>query len=272
MRFISVSLLLLIVLLFRASPLGAEPSLGVGEQLTYRVGWGLVFGAGEIKIAADQASTGPDHHLELQVTTTTRTRGLARMIYPFDAEADALFDVHTGRMLSSQEKSKSESKETHTSVTFDYAEGVAKYVNEIDAAKSATLPMPAGNPADLIMSLVQTRAWNLQPGDQRDALVIFDGEFYELTIHAVRFEEIYTSLGTFNTLVLEPKMEKTPPKGMFKRGSGVKVWISQDDRHLPVKFQVEFKFGSGVATLVHYQPPAGETPAVAAVDDKSSHP
>jgi hypothetical protein len=110
---------------------------------------------------------------------------------------------------------------------------------------------------DLIMSLIQTRAWNLKPGETKDALVIFDDEFYELTIHAEKYEEVRTTLGTFNTLVLVPRMEKTPPKGMFKRGTGVRVWISQDERRLPVKFQVEFKFGSGVATLVNYQPPAG---------------
>jgi hypothetical protein len=71
---------------------------------------------------------------------------------------------------------------------------------------------------------------------------------------------VKTPLGTFDTLVIVPRMEKTPPKGMFKRGSTVRVWISQDERHLPVKFEVEFKFGSGVATLVNYQPP--DAPAV----------
>jgi hypothetical protein len=55
-------------------------------------------------------------------------------------------------------------------------------------------------------------------------------------------------------------MDKTPPKGMFKRGSAVRVWIAQNDpRRLPVKFEVELKFGSGVATLVAYQPPAPPT-------------
>jgi hypothetical protein len=48
---------------------------------------------------------------------------------------------------------------------------------------------------------------------------------------------------------------------MFKKGSAVRVWIAQDDpRRLPVKFEVEFKFGSGVATLVAYQPPASPKP------------
>ena len=65
-----------------------------------------------------------------------------------------------------------------------------------------------------------------------------------------RYEDLETSFGRFHTLVLEPRMDKTPPKGMFKRGSSVRVWISQDERHLPVRFEVEFKMGTGVATLV----------------------
>jgi len=54
-------------------------------------------------------------------------------------------------------------------------------------------------------------------------------------------------------------MEKTPPRGMFKKGSTVRVWIAQDDSHLPVRFQVDFKFGAGVATLVdHEETPVGK--------------
>jgi Protein of unknown function (DUF3108) len=248
----------LLVLLLAAAPAGrAAPALGNGEKLTYRVGWGLFFSAGEIRIMAAQSAASSGEHLQLQVITTTRTRGLARMLYPFDARAEALFDIHAGRLITESETSKSSSKETKTSVTFDYAKSTANYVNEMDPAKSAAVPMPEGNPVDLIMSLVQTRAWNLKPGEQQDALVIFDGEFYQLTIHAVRYEEVYVGMDPYNTLVLEPRMEKTPPKGMFKRGSGVRVWISQDERHLPVKFQVQFNFGSGVATLMHYEPPTG---------------
>ena len=51
-------------------------------------------------------------------------------------------------------------------------------------------------------------------------------------------------------------MEKTPPKGMFKRGSTVRVWIAQDAHRLPVKFEVEFKIGTGTATLEAYEAPA----------------
>lgn len=254
-------------LLVTTTTFAAQPALRDGEAMTFRVGWGLFFNAGEIKISAQSATAGSNGP-QLRVTTTTETKGFARALYTFEGRAEALLDAKTGRLLTNVETTKAPNKETKNSVTFDYAKSTAAYVNAVDSAKDTTLTVPPGDPLDLIMSLVQTRMWNLKPGEQRDALVLFDDEFYELTIHADRLEEVRTPLGTFNTLVLIPRMEKTAPKGMFKRGSEVSVWISQDERRLPVKFQVEFKFGAGVATLTNYDPPAsaqppGREPAVA---------
>jgi hypothetical protein len=106
---------------------------------------------------------------------------------------------------------------------------------------------------DLMMSLVQTRDWDMQPGDKRDALILFDDEFYELTIYADRYERLRTSFGKFETLVLIPKMEKTEPKGMFKRGSTVQLWLSLDKQRLPVKIEVKMKVGVGIMTLIEHQ-------------------
>jgi hypothetical protein len=240
---------------FAAFGVHAAPVLRPGETLTYRVGWGIFTGAGEIKISAQTApSVGPPR---LLATTTTVTRGFARILYAFDARADALFDPATGRLHSHTESTTAKQKQTRHVTTFDYVARTASYHDEFSPEKNLTFILPPGEPLDLIMSLINTRTWDLKPGDQRDALVLFEEEAYELTIHAIRYEDVDTPLGTFHTLLLEPRMDKTAPKGMFKKGSSVRVWIAQNDpRRLPVKFEVEFKFGSGVATLVDYQPPS----------------
>lgn len=248
---------LLIVLPGRAAV--EAPALQNGERMTFRVGWGIFMHAGEIVIAAkDETRDGQDR---LLVTTTTSTRGVLKAFFPFQARSDAWFDPKDGLLLRSEESSQSNRKETHQTLTFDYARRIARYVNQVEPDRNKDIPVPPGDPMDLIMSLVETRTWNLKPGEKRDALVIFDDEFYELTLHAERYEELRTPLGTFKTLVLVPRMEKTEPKGMFKRGSTVRVWISQDERHLPVRFEVEFKFGAGIATLVGYQPPTKPAPS-----------
>lgn len=229
----------------------APLALSDGEQMTFRVGWGIFISAGEIKISAEKNQ----EPAELAITTTTGTRGFLSNFFPFEARSVAHFDPTDGLLQRTEETSKSKRKETRQHLAFDYAKHQAEYVNEVETQKSQTLEVPSGQPMDLITCLIQTRTWDLKPGESRDALVIFDDDFYELTIHAEGYETLKTPLGRFNTLVLVPRMEKTEPKGMFKRGSTVKVWISQDEQKLPVRFQVDFKFGAGVATLVNYQPP-----------------
>lgn len=251
------SLVWVIIVLTLSGQMAADPiALGDGEQMTFRVGWGIFTKAGEIKIMAEREPTDTGH--ELRVTTTTETKGFLENFFPFEARAVACFERETGLLMHSTESSKSKRKETKQSLTFDYTVRTAKYFNEVEQEKSKELDIPPGQPMDLITSLVQTRSWDLVPGEKQDALVIFDDDFYELTIHAEGYETLRTPLGEFKTLVLVPRMEKTEPKGMFKRGSTVRVWISQDARRLPVRFEVEFKFGAGIATLVDYQPPTGD--------------
>lgn len=222
-----------------------------GEHFNFRVSWAVLPGAGEIKIDATAAGD------RLSVTTNTTTRGLAKVLMPFQAKAESIFDLRTGRAITMSENADTRGKKTDHKVAFDYAKREATYAPGTPTGPARTLPIPAGDPTDLIVALLQTRTWDLKPGDKRDALVLFDDDFYELTIHALRYENVRTGLGTFKTLVLEPRMEKTAAKGMFKRGSTVKVWISQDDKRLPVKFEVEFKIGTGTATLEKHTPPAG---------------
>jgi hypothetical protein len=227
-----------------SAPAAETLALRDGEKFTFKVSWAILPGAGEIKIAvqADPAFNEP-------------------RLLAFDARAESLFDPITSRLVSLREWSQQRDKSNDHTVIFDYAKKEALYTRA-GVPAPRTLALPEGEPMDLITQLVQTRGWTLQPGEKRDALVLFDDDFYELTIHAARTEEVRTALGTFKALVLEPRMDKTAPKGMFKRGASARVWIAQDDpRRLPLKFEVEFKVGRGVATLVNYEPPKAQPDA-----------
>jgi hypothetical protein len=54
---------------------------------------------------------------------------------------------------------------------------------------------------------------------------------------------------------------ETNPRGLFKKGGSVRVWISRDERHLPVMFEVSMGFGTGTAELAQYTPPSAEEAA-----------
>jgi Protein of unknown function (DUF3108) len=221
-----------------------------GESFTYRVGFLIFPHAGDITITAhDRILNGAE---VVSVTTEMRTRGLVREFYAYDNKAEVVIDKESGRMLSVSERGTDPKRSTDTEIVLDYATRTAKYADHVRPEHSAAVPLPAGDPVDLISALVQTRTWNLKPGEKRDLLVQFGRDFYPLSIKAEGYEEVYTPMGTYNTLVLVPRMENDP-KGLFLKGGEIKVWISQDASNLPVKMQLKLNFGSATLLLSEYQ-------------------
>lgn len=239
-----------VTLIAHAEPAGL--ALSPGESLKFKVRWGIFGSAGEITVTA--RSEDVEGLPQTRIITHTSTRGLIRSLYLFDGDGESVFDGRDGRLLAISASSASNKKSTKTMAVFDYAAKSVKYVDYVRPERDLQMPLPSGNPMDLITCLIETRRWDLKPGDRIPATVVFDREFYELEIVAEGYENVHTPLGDFKTLVLVPTMDKAP-RGLFKRGGHVRVWISQDEKHLPVKFEVAMKFGTGTAVLSEYHPP-----------------
>eukprot|EP01035_Chromulina_nebulosa_P044283 gene44283-59970_t len=102
-----------------AASLPAALPLRDGESFTYKVSWAVLPGAGEIKVFATHDTTAAQPRLV--VTTTTRTRGLAGALMPFEAKAESFFNLSTARLVSLVESNEQRSKKSAHNVTFDYA-------------------------------------------------------------------------------------------------------------------------------------------------------
>ncbi len=239
-----------------AASLAAAPFTAIhdGESFTYKVGFAIFSHAGDIVISGqNDAFAG---HPRVRITADTTSRGFVRGFYEFDNKAEAVIDPTTGRLLSMHEGGADPRHATDSDFIIDYDKRVATYTDRVRPERNAEIPLPeAGDPLDLISALIQTRDWDLQPGQKRDVVVQFGHEFYPLSIYAEGFEEVRTPLGKYQTLMLVPRMEKDP-KGIFKRGGEIKVWIAQDGSRLPVKMQLKLNFGSATLSLSSYQAPA----------------
>ena len=224
-----------------------------GESFTYKVGFGIFMHAGDIVVSGQNDATAG--HDSIDITATTSTRGFVRGFYPYDNSAVARIDRPTGRLLSVKETGSDPKRAIDSEFLIDYDKRHGTYTDRVRAERSLEIPLPeGGDPIDLISALVQTRDWNLKPGEKRDVVVQFARDFYAISIQAEGYEQVHTPMGDYKTLVLVPRMEKDP-KGLFKRGGQIKVWIAQDGSRLPVKMQLKLNFGTASLSLSSYQAP-----------------
>lgn len=246
---IKLLLLLCLPALASAAPFTAFRN---GESFSYKASFAFLPHIGDIKISAQEQSL--DGREVMCVTTDTKTHGLS-WIYTYYNNAQVVFDRQTGQLLSVKEKGADSKRASDTELIFDYVNRTAQYTDRVRTERSTVMPIPAGEPVDLISALVQTRDWKMKPGDKRDLLVQFGRDLYPLVIEADHYEEVRTPLGKYQTLVLIPRMLEKP-KGIFKKGGEIKVWISQDASSLPVKMQLRMPFGAISLLLNKYQGPA----------------
>lgn len=239
-----------------ARPLTLQP----GEQLVFRISWGVFGKAGEVKVSA--VSVGDSNVPRTEVVVQTASAGFVRALYAFDGEARSLFDPHDGRLLSATATTRSKRRDTRASITLDHQAARATYVDHVNAARNTTLPLPDSRPMDFVTSLIEARAWSLRPGDRHRVSVLFDDEFYDLTLHARGYETIRAEDGRREALLVTPSMEENP-RGLFRRGGEVRVWLDRRPPHLPLRFEVKTKSGTATGLLTRYQPPPAPTVRVA---------
>ncbi|MBA4137091.1 MAG: hypothetical protein C0518_07225 [Opitutus sp.] len=221
-----------------------------GEQFTYKVGFAVFPRAGELTITAAAAKDAQGREV-VQISTDIASRGIVRGFYAFENKASATIDPASGRLLHVKESGEDPKRATDSETIFDYTARVARHIDRSRPERSTEIPIPEGDPIDLISALVQTRDWDIKPGEKRDVLVHFGRDLYPLSIHAEGYEEVRTPIGKFRTLVLVPRMTSNP-KGLFKRGGEIKVWIAQDGSRLPVKMQLVLRYGTASLLMTNY--------------------
>lgn len=245
-------------LLSPASPFAAPfTAFGPGESFTYRVSWGIFPSAGEIVISAREDVN--DGVPVIRATTTTESRGFVSVFYDYENAGEMIIEKSTGRILLAREKGSDGRRSSDSVTTFDYAKRTATHTDQARPGRNRTFELPSGDIIDLVSCLIQTRTWEVKPGDWREAIVYFGRDIYPVTLAAEAYETVETPMGAYKTLRLAPRMEKDP-KGVFKRGGDVKVWIAEEGRRLPVRMQLRLKIGVATLTLIKYTPPESPAP------------
>ena len=99
---------------------------------------------------------------------------------------------------------------------------------------------------DTLSSFYYYRSVSLQVGTS-SFIDIFDGKkLWNTEVQVLRREEIVTPLGKFRTVVIKPLLKSN---GIFARTGDIFIWLTDDERRIPVLMKSKVKVGNITATV-----------------------
>ena len=216
-----------------------------GEKLTYALRW-LFIPAGEavMEVLPIETINGiKAHHFLL----TVRSTPFVDQFYKVRDRIDAYTDMGINHSILYKKKQLEGTTHRDIVVQFNWEKNEAIYTNFDE--KRDPIEVPSGT-LDPLSSFYYTRLFNLKP----DLLIerwVTDGKKYVIgKAVIIKRETIKLTSGTFDTYLMEPEVEHIG--GVFERSKGAKIqiWVTADQRQIPVKIRSEVVVGSFVGELV----------------------
>lgn len=130
-------------------------------------------------------------------------------------------------------------------VIFDFEAERAIYTDRLNNERKE---IPISPPVfDPLSGFFYLRTLNLAVGVPIYITVFDSKKVWNVEVQVLRREKITTQSGTFDTVVVKPLMKS---EGIFSSKGDVVIWLTDDERRIPVKMQTKVAIGSITAILV----------------------
>ena len=226
-----------------------------GERLRFRLRWTVV-PAGEaiLEVLPFQTIDGQkSYHFRL----TARSNLIVDRIYKVRDRIDAFASIDMSRAILYRHKQHEGDNRKNVNVRFDWGKDVALYN---DGQTDSKIPIRPGT-FDPLSVFYYSRLIDLDA----DGLIrcpVSDGKkCVEGQARVVRKETIKVLCGWYDTYLIEPDLKHVG--GVFEKSKDAKIsiWVTADERRIPVKIASKVSIGSFVGELVSIEnvPPRTET-------------
>ena len=209
----------------------------VTERLTYTVEWRLIH-AGNVVVETGPASD----------VVKLESAGMVSALYKIEDTYRVQFDPSSCATTSSMD-AKEGSRHRETTINFDRNRNRA-FLTEKDLIRNTIVSKTDVQiptcPHDVITALKQLRRTKVDVG-QSVQIPITDGrKSAAVKIEAQERERITTPAGAFNTVRYEVNVLNGV---VYTRTGRVFVWLTDDEKRLPVQFRLRLNFPLGTVTV-----------------------
>ena len=214
-----------------------------GERLTFEARWSFI-PAGEVVLevlTADTINGVKSYHFVM----TSKTYPFIDLFYKVRDRIDAYTDKEMTHAILYRKKKQGRSKRNAV-VNFDWDKLEAQYSNFGNRTKPISILHGSFDPLSVFYFF---RLHDLRVGAEIKAPVTDGKKCVIGKVKVIRREKVRVACGMFDTYVAEPELEHIG--GVFEKSKDakLKIWVTADERRIPVKVESKVIVGSFVAEL-----------------------
>jgi len=219
-----------------------------GERLTFQVRWAFI-PAGEVVLEIlpfENVNGIKSYHFAM----TARTYPLADPFYKVRDRIDAFTDAEMTHSILYKKNQKGKSKR-NIIVSFNWEKKEAQFSNFDEKREPVSISPGSFDPLSVFYAF---RLFDLKEDIKISAPVTDGKKFVIGEARVLKKEKIYAADEWHETFLVEPDLKHIG--GVFKKSKNAKlrIWVTADKRHLPIKIKSKVAVGSFVAELVSYEP------------------
>ncbi len=222
----------------------------VGEKITYQLKWGVI-PAGQVVLEVLPPTT-IDKQLARHFRMRVRTNRFLDTFYKVRQTVEGFTDMALHSSLYYRKKEQEGPSKRDIAVYFDLEKQTARYYKLDQKRGRAPIAIPPGT-FDPFSVLYYCRLLDFSQLSQVER-PITDGKKSVLGQLKNRGQQTLSLGGrSYETFLLEPDIKEV--SGVFKKSpdAHILIWISADERRIPVKLSSKVIVGSFTAEMISYQ-------------------
>lgn len=218
-------------------------SFNIPEKLVYDLTWaGIKAGTATLEIINEKDS--------IRIISTARSVDWVSVFYTVDDRIETRLvkresPFFAGLPQNYRVRIREGRHRRDKEVIFDHQRLKATYIDYLNN-KKRNVDIQADT-FDPLSSFYYIRTLNIKVGTSVFVDVFDSKRIWNVEVQILRKEKIETKLGVFNTIVIKPLMKS---EGIFNRKGDMYIWLTDDQKRIPVKFRTKVVIGHVTAILV----------------------
>ncbi len=225
-----------------AKPGPATVPFAVGEELLFEVRWmGLLAGNASMAVNGQLSRDGHDVY---HIRTRAQSSPFFSAFYHVRDLGETYIDVCELYPWYFQLDQREGKRVVQRTVTFDQERGRAMYTKNQAPPQEVAVPPKV---QDSLSSFYFLRTLPLRVGEPIHMHMFSNGRTYDVEIQVLRHERVEAYWGPVDTFVVRPVLRF---QELLRQTGDVLIWLTDDERRLPVRMRTEIKVGTVEATLI----------------------